>query len=539
MQVDLGSSVPIDEIRLIPARPTDFPDTPGFGFPARYRVELSDSPGLRRARRSWTSATAARPPQRRRRAIRHPTRRPARGAIVRVAASRLWKRTGDYVFALAEIEVISRRHERRAGEGRDLARLDRGGPLVARQRWSTALTAGPPAPTPPARSPRRAELRYQLRQAEQERERQADALLSPTLRADRRNPLRRGGQAIDDEIAALKPTEVVYTVVPHEPRPIHVLKRGDVEQPGEVVGPGALSCLAGLDSAFALSDPDDEGARRAALAGWIASPDNVLTWRSIANRVWQYHFGRGIVDTPNDFGRNGSLPTHPELLDWLAVELKENGQSLKALHRLIVRSAAYRQSSRSDPARAAKDADNRWLWRQNRQRLDAESVRDSILLVSGTLDDAMGGPGFALFQFKDDHSPIYDHAAPGVADNPAVRRRTVYRFVVRSVPNPFLECLDGADPNINIPVRSTTITALQALALLNDDFIVSQSKALAARLERERGDDPGRIERAYRLALSRPPRPDEKAALVAYARKFGLPGACRVLLNTNEFMFVD
>ena len=160
-----------------------------------------------------------------------------------------------------------------------------------------------------------------------------------------------------------------------------------------------------------------------------------------------------------------------------------NGQSLKALHRLIVCSAVYRQASRDNPAFDAIDADNRYLWRQNRRRLDAEAIRDSVLAVSGTLDRRMGGPGFELFSFKDDHSPIYDHTDPAKVDNPQVRRRTVYRFIVRSVPNPFMEALDCADPNLNTPVRSQTLTALQALALWNDLFMVRQSQEFARRLE--------------------------------------------------------
>src|SRR5262249_37033885 len=150
---------------------------------------------------------------------------------------------------------------------------------------------------------------------------------------------------LDAQIKALPAGEKVYSVLPHAPRPVFVLARGDVEQPGEPVGPGALSCVAGLDYKIAISDSDPEGPRRAALAEWIASPANMLTWRSIVNRLWQYHFGRGLVDTPSDFGRNGSKPTHPELLDWLAVQLRDGGQSLKAIHRMIVLSAVYRQSS--------------------------------------------------------------------------------------------------------------------------------------------------------------------------------------------------
>jgi hypothetical protein len=175
----------------------------------------------------------------------------------------------------------------------------------------------------------------------------------------------------------------------------------------------------------------------------------------------------------------------------------------------------------------------------NRQRLDAEEVRDSVLAVSGDLDPAMGGPGFEVFRFKDDHSPIYDHTAPGVLEKPGARRRTVYRFVVRSVPHPFIECLDGADPNINTPVRSTTITALQALALLNDAFMVREARAFARRVESLGGSPEAQVDNAFVLALGRPPRPSERDALAAYARKHGLANACRLLFNTNEFLFID
>src|SRR5262249_2497206 len=150
-------------------------------------------------------------------------------------------------------------------------------------------------------------------------------------------------------------------------------------------------------------------------------------------------------------------------------------QSLKELHRLIVRSATYRQTSRHHAESAKVDADNRFLWRMNRQRLDAESIRDGVLAVSGKLNGRMGGPGFELFRFKDDHSPVYDYTAIDKVNDPAGYRRTVYRFTVRSVPNPFLDCLDCADPNLNTPVRNSTLTALQALALLNDPFLIRQA----------------------------------------------------------------
>ncbi len=327
--------------------------------------------------------------------------------------------------------------------------------------------------------------------------------------------------------------------MPRAPRPIHVLRRGDVEKPLEPVSAGALSCVKELDSNFKLSNAANEGPRRAALASWIADAKNPLTWRSIANRVWHYHFGKALVDTPNDFGVNGSEPSHPELLDWLACELRDNGGSLKKLHRLMVTSATYRQQSRVNAAAAKIDGDNRLLWRMNRMRLDAESVRDAVLAISGKLDFRMGGPGFELFRFQDDHSPIYDHSDAGKSDRLEAWRRTVYRFTVRSVPNPFLECLDCADPNINTPVRNTTLTALQALALLNDPFMVRQGNYFAERLQILASDPAARIDWAYRLALGRRPTADESAALCKYASRHGLANACRLIFNLNEFMFVD
>jgi mono/diheme cytochrome c family protein len=332
---------------------------------------------------------------------------------------------------------------------------------------------------------------------------------------------------------------LVYAVVPRAPRPIHVLQRGDVEKKGEQVHPSTLAVLAKLPSEFKLAKPEHEGSRRVALANWIADPNNVLTWRSIVNRIWHYHFGRGLVDTPNDFGRMGSTPTHPELLDWLAVEFRDQGGSFKALHRKILLSATYRQSTKYNAAYARIDADNRYLWRMNRQRLDAESIRDAVLAVSGQLGTNMGGPGYELFRFKEDHSPVYDHSDLTSVTNPQTWRRTVYRFVVRSVPNPFLECLDCADPNLSTPVRNTTLTALQALAVLNNPFMVKQSEFFAERLKKISSDPKGQIEAAYRLALGRAPSAEERMALVGYLQKHGLANVCRLLFNTNEFMFID
>jgi mono/diheme cytochrome c family protein len=380
--------------------------------------------------------------------------------------------------------------------------------------------------------------RLTAQKLQEQRDRLADQLVDPTLR-ELRDAALAEVKRLDTQLQSLGNRELAYTAIPHAPRPIMVLRRGDVEQHGREVGPGALACVPGLPGTFALPDPADEGSRRAALAGWLASSANMLTWRSIANRLWHYHFGRGIVETPNDFGRNGALPTHPDLLDWLAVELRDGRQSQKALHRAIVTSSVYRASAQDNPAYRDVDADNRYLWRQNRRRLDAEAVRDSVLAIAGTLDRRMGGPGYEAFAFKDDHSPVYDHSDPEKVDNPEVRRRSVYRFIVRSVPNPFMEALDCADPNLNTPVRSQTLTALQALALWNDLFMLRQSRAFARRLEQLSPDRNTQIVHAFEWTLGRAPTVSECDALASYADRHGLAPACRLLWNTNAFIFVD
>jgi mono/diheme cytochrome c family protein len=539
VQVDLGRVVDLDEVRLIPARPVDFPDTPGFGFPARFRVEVAREASFRDAAvvADHTREDFPNPGDN---PVVVPVKRKAR--FVRVTATRLWLRRRDYVFALAELQADA--------DGKEVARGARVSALdsIEAGRWSTRhLVDGfdsrrklPDLSDARAREAfrRRAELSRTARELESKRKEIVDRLMGPDLKralVEGRAEL----AAVEKEIKSLKSDKLVYAALPRAPRSVWVLRRGDVRQRGEPAIPAGLACVEGLTPRFALTDPGDEGARRAALAKWVSDPKNGLTWRSIVNRVWHYHFGRGIVDTPNDFGRNGSEPTHPALLDWLAVEFRDRGGSFKDLHRLIVLSAAYRQSSRHDPAFSAVDGSNRYLWRMNRQRLDAESVRDGVLAGSGQLRRRMGGPGFEAFRFKDDHSPVYDHTAVAKILDPATYRRTVYRFAVRSVPNPFLECLDCADPNLNVPVRNTTLTALQALALLNDPFMVRQSEHFADRLRRERADLEGQIERGFRLTLGRPPRPDEREVLADYALEHGLVSACRLLFNLNEFVFVD
>ena len=355
--------------------------------------------------------------------------------------------------------------------------------------------------------------------------------------------------AAKKQLADLPPQNLVYAGTPEfasigtfaparKPRPVFLLERGNVRVPKRLMLPGALACIKGIAPDFRLDDPEREGQRRAALARWLTDKKNAIVRRSIVNRVWQYRFGEGLVDSPNDFGRMGSKPSHAELLDWLANWFMAHGESIKSLDRLILTSAVYRQSSLDNADFAKIDAENRFLWRMNRRRLDAESIHDAMLAADGKLDLAMGGESVRQFWFKDDHSPVYNYEKFDV-DNPKNLRRSVYRFIVRSVPDPFMECLDCADPSILTPKRNTTLTAIQALAMLNDRFLLRQAEHLAKRA-RSMSDDPaGQIEAVYWLTLSRRPTPAESKSVLDYAARHGFENACRVIFNCNEFVFID
>jgi hypothetical protein len=299
---------------------------------------------------------------------------------------------------------------------------------------------------------------------------------------------------VDEQLAALPQASAVYAgasdfaaqrqLRPRQGLPARVRAEARGRDPaGRRAVPGGLACVPGLPAKFDLPDANDEAARRAALARWLADERNVLTWRSIVNRTWHYHFGRGIVDTPNDLGLMGGVPSHAELLDWLAVWFRDEAKgSLKSLHRLMLTSSTYRQSSQHHAEHATVDADNRLLWRMNRTRLDAESVRDAVLLATGKLDVTMGGPSAQQFVMKPGKHVTPDLDYDGFdPDHPANHRRSVYRFLFRTLPDPFMESMDCPDLSQLTPVRSASVTALQALAMLNDKFIVRHSEHLAAR----------------------------------------------------------
>jgi uncharacterized protein DUF1553/uncharacterized protein DUF1549/cytochrome c len=359
-------------------------------------------------------------------------------------------------------------------------------------------------------------------------------------RADREYPDAEAGEPLTMVFAAASEFKAEGQFAPTHgrPRPIHLLNRGNEKDPAVEVGPGTCSYIPSLESRFELSAEAAEGERRAALARWLTDKRNPLTWRSIVNRIWQYHFGRGIVDTPNDFGRMGALPTHAELLEWLACEFRDGPQSIKSLHRLICTSAVYRQSSAGNPEFESRDGGNQYLWRMNRRRLEAEAVRDSVLAVTGKLNLESGGPTFRAFGFTDDHSPHYRYAEHD-PDDPLSHRRSIYRLIVRSVPDPFMTTLDCADASATVAKRNETITPLQSLALLNNKFMVRMSEHFAARIEPMGNDNVERLTAGWRLAFGREPDQNELAAMVSYADLHGMANACRLIFNMNEFVFID
>jgi hypothetical protein len=333
----------------------------------------------------------------------------------------------------------------------------------------------------------------------------------------------------------------------NEPKPpgaTYLLIRGNARARGPEVVPAVPAILTRNQPVFPPADRTSK--RRLTLARWIADRDNPLTARVIVNRVWQAHFGEGLVRTASDFGTIGEKPTHPELLDWLANWFVENGWSLKKLHRLIMTSNTYRMSKRSNSAYFAEDPENRLLWRMPYRRMEVEPIRDSMLAVSGTLNPAMYGPSMYPFvprqalEGSSDPDKIWQPF-----DEKQASRRTIYAFIKRSMIVPMLEVLDFCDTARSSPKRLNTSVAPQALTLFNGDFVNRQARHLAARLAKEAGPEPRhQIEYAYRLAFARTPTADETASMLEFLEELGggqsaLEQLCRVIFNMNEFVYTD
>lgn len=346
-------------------------------------------------------------------------------------------------------------------------------------------------------------------------------------------------KALETELAAINASQTVsmYACVSTKPGITRLLLRGDVANATEELSPGGLSALAGGSPNFGLERDSADADRRTKLANWITHEDNPLFTRVIVNRLWHYHFGHGLVKTPSDFGFNGGLPSHPELLDWLAQYLKANDYRLKPLHRIIVTSATYRQASRFNAQAAAIDASNQFLWRKSPVRMEAEELRDAILVATHQLDETVGGIGYRDVRHYNFKGSNFYESITEPADKKL--RRTIYRFSPRGGSNPFLNTFDCPDPSATTPDRASTTTPLQALSLMNNDLIFDMSDKFAERVKRSAGDNASQqIKLVYEIAYGRPASDGEIKVSTDFVEQHGLPSFCRVILNSNEFLYV-
>lgn len=349
--------------------------------------------------------------------------------------------------------------------------------------------------------------------------------------------LEREREQLQSQLRHLGEPTKFYGVTAATPPDVRLLVRGNPETPnGPPLAPAALPLFRNLDSKLG-TNRSPEGPRRSALARWITDPKNPLFRRVIVNRIWQWHFSQGIVDTPSDFGFGGDRPSHPELLDWLAQYFANSGYSLKSIHRLILTSRTYRQTSNhSNPDAKKIDSGNRLLWRQNPRRLEAEAIRDSVLVVSGCMNLHAGGPGFEDFRYEEAYAPIYRYVT---ADKPELWRRSIYRYRVRTTPNDFLTTFDCPDPANLTPKRQATTTPIQSLALYNNEFMLLQAGYFARRLQVRNASVASQVQSGFELAFGRQPTDSERMLGCEFIRKNGLTAFCRVLLNSNEFLYVD
>lgn len=538
VQIDLGKEITVDRLVLWGCHDNFNGIGAGFGFPIRFKIEVANNPDFKTGVITLEDRTAVDFPNP---GIAPVTIKPRgiTGRFVRLTATKLSPRENDFILALAEMEVYDSGNTNRARNAPIMA-LDS---IEAPPRWRKSnLTDGIAAGK---------ESSGKMEELLSKRSKLIASFAGSDILVDLQKSKTELAR-IDSLLAQVKPQGLVYAGGVHQgsgafrgtgpdggkPRPIFLLKRGDVTRPLGQMQPGTLSQLPGIPGSLDLPENHGEGTRRAALARWITDPRNPLPWRSIVNRIWQYHFGSAMAASANDFGKMGQPPTHPELLDYLASHFRDDGQSIKQLHRMIVTSFVYRQTSTGDGQREKIDSGNRYLWRMNRRKLEAEAIRDSVLVVAGKWNPALYGPPFQDFVVEHpEHSPHYEYHLAN-PDNPAYFRRSIYRFLARSKPQPFFTALDCADPSTQVDRRNETLSPLQALALYNDGFMLAMAKHLAARVEKA-GSPEDQVSALIRLALGREPTEAERSVLGSYIRNHGLANASRIVLNMNEFVFVD
>jgi hypothetical protein len=353
------------------------------------------------------------------------------------------------------------------------------------------------------------------------------------VQAEQGRSLLKQLQQAEQQKSRVSALATIYAGQFQQPGPTYRLFRGEPTARREQVEPGTVAALGKL----AISEASPEQQRRLALAEWIVSRDNPLTARVIVNRLWQFHFGKGLVVTPSDFGAAGVPPTHPELLDWLATELMDHNWSLKHIHSLILKSATYQQSSLPRADALLADADAQWWWRFPPRRLEAEPIRDSILAVTGVLDQRMFGPGFSGFEVELEN---VRHYFPKKKYGPEDWRRMIYMTKVRLEKESVFGVFDCPDAASSVPKRSRSTTPLQALNLFNSPFMLQQAQLLAQRLQQDCGDDRSKhIIRAFWLCYGRNPDSDELQDAGDFIASDGIDAFCRALLNSNEFLFIE
>ena len=338
------------------------------------------------------------------------------------------------------------------------------------------------------------------------------------------------------------PTARTITEDSRDPLPSYFLHRGDPGSKGSLMNPGVLTVAARTEPRFSEPPPEARTSRRRRqFAEWIAAKDNPLTARVMVNRIWQHHFGEGIVRTPSNFGKTGMLPSHPALLDWLAAEFVDSGWSVKHMHRLILTSDAYRMESRDNPANLAKDGTNKYFWRQSRNRYEIEAIRDQIMAVAGTLNRSPGGPAVRPFIDPSLFQSSTSRTWPGLSiGDPEGWRRSVYVFSKRSIRYPMFEAFDQPDMVSSCSRRTRSTVAPQALLLMNNAEVLLQAKHFAQRVAVEAGHDAGaQVDRAFELALSRKPTASERSKALGFvgSTPTGLVDLCQTLFNLNEFLY--
>ena len=555
VEVELESPANVSTVVLHPCHDEFAGIGSGFGFPRRFKVE-----GATKSTDSAESSTWIVLADFSQSDYSNPGLNPVEIACdgrklerIRVTATSLAPRQSDFIFALAEIEVRGKTSGKTSGETESVNLALQGkihalDSIEGPPRWGQRNLIDGKWAKGGDRS-----LDQQLADATTKLD-AIRATVETQTRVTKRSELQKTIESTEKSLKSLPPGAMVYAAATHfaqqgnfkatqgKPRPIHVLIRGEVEKPGEPALPGLLP----LDETtpWRLESHLSESQCRAQLARWLTQPDHPLVWRSIVNRIWQYHFGQGIVSTPNDFGRMGALPSHPELLDWLACQFRDGGESMqresfKSLHRLLVTSSVYRQSSANNDTLAQIDGGNQYLWRMNRRRLEAEEIRDSILSASGALNPGMGGPGYYLFELEHpEHSPHYEYHKFDPS-NATSHRRSIYSFIVRSQPNPWMTTLDCADSSQSTPRRNETLTSLQALSLLNNRFSLVMAERFASRIESEASTRDEQVSRAMQLIAQRDPTPEEAKEFSAFTERYGLKNLCRFLFNLSEFAFVD